>query len=89
MRATTIRHGKRQAHVAGILLLAGVFLFHGMRSLDGYFVSSSLSAGAAGGVLQGGDAENSCDWEEGGPVLYLLEHCQEHPSGKFGKHACL
>lgn len=77
MRAASTRYGKRKVYVAGILLLAGVFLYHGMRSLE--------DASAAGEVAAVAHTDGSaCDWEEGGPELFVIRHNELHPEGEYG-----
>jgi len=82
-----MRYGKRQAFVAALLLLAGAFLWQGRRSLNGNLISPREAGGGSGGGQ--GDLDPDCHWEEGGPVLYLVDHCKEHPSGKCERVAGL
>ena len=79
MRAASTRYGKRKVYVAGILLLAGVFLYHGMRSLD-----DTSEAGAAV-VAAADDTPVSCEWEEGGPELFVIRHNELHPEGECAR----
>eukprot|EP00752_Nemacystus_decipiens_P012453 g11034.t1 len=81
MRVASTRYGKRKVYVAGILLLAGVFLYHGMRSLDASAPGKQRQAvaGVAGTSV-------SCDWEEGGPELYVIRHNTNHPGAGHWFH---
>jgi len=73
-----IRYSKRQVHVAVLLLLAGVFLWQGTRSLNGDLISAP--------PMVQGDLDTNCHWEEeGGPVLYVAKHSKTHPDGKCGR----
>lgn len=96
MRAASTRYGKRKAHVAGIIALAGVFLYHGMCSLN----DSSRTAGGkarrksaappAAAAAAIADSSLSCDWEEGGPELFVIRHNTNHPVGEcWGKGSAL
>ena len=85
MRAASTRYGKRKVYVAGILLLAGVFLYHGVRSLDGGTSAPAAGGGERQAVAATADtAAVSCDWEEGGAELYVIRHNTDHPEGKCG-----
>lgn len=80
MRATSTRYSKRQVYVAGILVLSGVFLYHGMCSLNN---NPSSAAGEA--AVKAAVADTSCEWGEGGPELFVIRHNENHPKGECGR----
>eukprot|EP00903_Cladosiphon_okamuranus_P012796 g11960.t1 len=86
MRAASTRYGKRKICVAGILVLAGVFLYHGMCSLNDAASSGGRQPGAAAAVAGADASAVSCEWEEGGPELFVIRHNTNHPDARHWFH---
>lgn len=86
MRAASTRHGKMKVSVTGILVLAGVFLYHGMRSLQGVSYSAEeRERKAPAADVEAAETDTSCDWEAGGPELFVIRHNKNHPEGECGR----
>lgn len=83
MRAASTRYGKRKVYVAGILVLSGVFLYRGMCSLNDAASGEREPEGPA--IIAGASASLSCEWEEGGPQLFVIRHNENHPDGECGR----
>lgn len=80
MRRLSNRHANRRLCIAFLLVLAVVAFLRSWRQVALELPSSNGDVSIS---TSGGEIENSaCEWQQGGPQLYMLQHTKKHPKGE-------
>lgn len=86
MRRLSNRHANRRLCIAFLVLLAVVAFLRSWHQ-----VALELPSANNGDVsisTSGAEIENpACEWQQGGPQLYMLQHTKKHPKGESAQQA--
>lgn len=75
-----MRYVRYRPYVVALLLLTVVFFFRAWRQVA--HEVASFNSNSDDMSISGAGYEEGCEWSEGGPLLYLLQHSSSHPKGK-------
>lgn len=80
MRRLSNRHANRRLCIAFLLVLAVVAFLRSWRQVALELPSSNgdVSISTSGGEIE----SSACEWQQGGPQLYMLQHTKKHPKGE-------